>query len=268
MDDSGALGEYMSSVLSEKARAHLTLRESDPFQGQVRRLDRLTSGLLSLIWQSWAQSSRHRPIVDNFLMYAGTDYAIESLVSIQALVPHGSQNVARRECRFMLEQAVKHLYVDQQLPSASEHDRSARLSYLRNQVDRSSIEPIWSTSVYLPADRLQEFRRDAKNAWSQMAKFIHPSVDQIQIIIQRTRRDAPIGFEAVSDLTKLVDELARIYDILGVLWLTACGPSAAGDILVGEDVDGWPFVRTKWLPEMSTTFDYKHERKEFPRASR
>lgn len=115
-------------------------------------------------------------------------------------------------------------------------------------------------TVLVPQQELDDFRNDVKSTWSQACAYVHPSAEQLAERARRASRGSFSGFETAREIEAMNDLLARTYDLLGVLWLTAAGPSAVGDIIVTEDVDGWPFHRTSWLPRLSRLYDYKHER--------
>jgi hypothetical protein len=242
-----------------------TFYESSQFRASITRLDRLTLGIIDMVRSSWMQSSRHLPILDGLLMYSATDEVIESVIAIRSLVQNGVHNVVRRESRFLLEQAVKLLYVDQQLPSVETHSRDERLDYLADEVSRSSIEPVARLPIIMGGARTDQDYRDAvKSHWAKMAGYVHPSKAQTEERLGRAARGAYIGFEDAKALDRVVAELALTYDLLGVLWLMAAGPSAAGDILLELDQPGWVFAKSSWLANMSRFFDYKSERRQKP----
>ena len=248
-------------ALALRESQHAEVRASQGFKQEVERLNRVTNGLIEIVRLSWAHSSRHMPIVDGLLMYSGTDDSLESLIAIRELIFSGVHNVARRECRYLLEAATKHLYVDQRLPDVRTTTREDRIRFLATDVPRSSIEPIWDLHVLLgPGGSEDDFRNDVKGLWSKMAGYIHPSAMQTEERIRRASRGAFIGFEDPKALREIVADTVRAYDLLGVMWLMAAGPSAAGDILVMLDEPRWAFARTKWLPAMSRFFDHKAER--------
>ncbi|WP_114423494.1 hypothetical protein [Nocardioides houyundeii] len=248
-------------ALALRESEHAEVRESHGFRQEVERLNRVTNGLIEIIRLSWAESSRYMPIVDGLLMYSGTDDSLQSLIAIRELVFGGVHNVARRECRYLLEAATKHLYVDQRLPNVSTTTREDRIRFLATDVPRSSIEPIRELHILLGAGGSEDdFRNDVKGLWSKMAGYIHPSAMQTEEALRRASRGAFIGFEDPKALREIVADIVRAYDLLGVMWLMAAGPSVAGDILVTLDDPGWAFARTKWLPVMSRFFDYKAER--------
>lgn len=249
----------------QRESGHAAVRASQAFQQEIERLNRVTIGLIDIVRLSWAQSSRHRPIIDELLMYSATDDTLESLIAIRELVASGVHNVARRECRYLLELATKHLYVDQQLPNVTTTSREDRLRFLTDEVPRSSIEPVRNVNVLVGAGFSEvDFRNDVKGLWSKMAGYIHPSAIQTEERLRRAARGAFIGFEDPKALREIVADVVRVYDLLGVMWLMAAGPSAAGDVLVMLDQPRWAFARTKWLPAMSRFFDYKAERKDRP----
>ncbi|MCR6649169.1 MAG: hypothetical protein NVV70_13915 [Cellulomonas sp.] len=247
--------------LDARVREHDDVRGSSDFRAQEQRLDRLTFAFVELVRHSWFQANRHTPIIDGLLMYAATDDTLESVIAIRGLVAQGVHNMVRRECRYLLESATKYLYVDQQLPNVREVTRQQRIAYLKQRVPRSSIEPIQGVHVVLGDGHSEvDFRNDVKDAWSKLAGYVHPSATQVEERLQRASRGAYVGFEDVKAVRRLVDEIARSYDMLGVMWLMAAGPSAAGEILTDVEGSNWAFAKSRWLPAMSRYYDYKAER--------
>jgi len=258
-------GDVIAAITADtttRSNAHDALRSSASFTAQLTRLDRLTSALVTLVRASWMESSRHLPLLDGYLLYTSTDDTLESVVAIRGLIGSGVHNAARRELRYLLESSVKHVYVDQQLPSLDTHSRADRIAYLASDVPRSGIDVVKDLHVLFgDSSDLPKFRADVKSTWAGMASYVHPSVSQTKERLDKASRGAYIGFEDVKALSRVVDEIARVYDMLGVLWLMGAGPSPAGEILTAVEVPGWAFARTKWLPAMSRHYDYKAERK-------
>lgn len=261
LPDLKALLEARQARISEAERKHVEMRNSAGYKQELVRLDRISDALIELIWHSWLQSSRNPPFLGGSLMYSMTDDTIESIVAIRELVSSGVHNMVRRECRYLLESATKHLYVDQQLPDFKNVTREERVDFLRRKVPRSSIDPIVQVEILLGAGHsIGDFHSDVKNIWSSMAGYVHPSAEQTSERLARAARGAYIGYEDATSLRRLVKEVAVTYDLLGVLWVMAAGPSAAGDILTAAEKKGWPFARSRWLPAVSRYFDYKTER--------
>lgn len=265
-DDYAVEPESSDAAVADSAKdrvvAHAELRESADYKAQITRLERVTRALIDIIRMSWAESSRSAPIVDGLLLYTSTDDTLESVVAILDLVKVGVHNAARRELRYLLESSVKHVYVDQQLPDVKTHSREDRIAYLASAVPRSSIDVVKQVDVLFgKPDDLSNYQNDVKSLWSRMSGYVHPSVAQTSRRLQRAERGAFIGFEDVKALRQIVDDIVKAYDMLGVMWLTGAGPSAAGDILTAFETPDWAFARTKWLPAMSRYYDYKSERK-------
>ncbi|MEV7313085.1 hypothetical protein AB0N56_09115 [Streptomyces microflavus] len=245
---------------AERQRKHQDHLDSPQYRGQLKRLNRLTEGAITLISMSHMGITRMPNATDTYLVYAGTDDAMECIVAIRALVAQGVHNVARRECRYLLEQVAKFLYVDQQCPSL-EITREQRMEFLKNKVPRSSIQPIFDVHPLLLQEDVRPFQDEVKSRWSSLSGIVHPSKEQMDERAARARRGAFSGFETVKDLTAINDQLAAVYDYLGVMWLTAAGPGTAGDLIVELDQEEWVFRKSRWLSKLSRLYDYKFERK-------
>lgn len=246
---------------AERQRKYEEHRNSAEHIGQMTRMRRLTASAINLVYMSHLSITRFTGAVDTYLVYAGTDDALESLVAIRSLIEQGVHNAARRECRYLLEQITKHLYVDQQHASL-EITREQRINYLKEKVPRSSIQPIFDIHPLLPDGEVKAFRDDVKNRWSSLSGIVHPSKEQLGERAARARRGSFIGFETARDLTAINNQLAAVCDCLGVMWLSAAGPSNAGDIILELDQEGWVFRKSRWLQKLSRLYDYKLERQE------
>lgn len=71
-------------------------------------------------------------------------------------------------------QAVKFLYVDQQCPDINVA-REQRIEFLKKEVPRSSIQPIFDVVPLLPSEEVREFREEVKGRWSSLSGIVHPS---------------------------------------------------------------------------------------------
>ncbi|MFJ1694553.1 hypothetical protein ACIOHC_05245 [Streptomyces sp. NPDC088252] len=259
MDDFSAWWKRREEERAERQRKHEEHLESPQYLGQLKRLDRLTEAAINLVYMSHMGITRIPRAADTYLVYAGTDDELECIVAIRALVAQGVHNVARRECRYLLEQAVKFLYVDQQCPSLA-ITREQRIDFLKKEVPRSSIQPIFDVDPLLPPEEVKTFREEVKGRWSSLSGVVHPSKEQLDERAARARRGAFSGFETVKDLAAMNDQLAAVYDFLGVMWLTAAGPGIAGDLILELDQADWIFRKSKWLTKLSRLYDYKLER--------
>lgn len=76
--------------------------------------DRMTAVFLRAIRVANLAFTRY-PESDKWLVQRLTDDFMESAISIRVLAAQGAFNVGRREMRYLIEAAVKHVFVDQQV---------------------------------------------------------------------------------------------------------------------------------------------------------
>lgn len=160
----------------------------------------------------------------------------------------------------MLELVIRHLYVDLCV-STRETPLAARLAYVEHKLGKRDIELLDELPLSLVREK-GEFRRATRALYGELSRETHPMHEQLARRLERAERGAHIGYETASDLEAFNELLGRTYDILLAYLLEALGPSSAGDLILSfDDVTGWPFHETRFMAEVSRTFDYKHERR-------
>jgi hypothetical protein len=180
----------------------------------------------------------------------------------------GYLNAPRRGASFayLLEAAVKYIFVDQQVDNAA--SLAERVAFLadRSRVPRSSVKPIDDIQIFLVADP-DEFRRAVKQSFAALSGYVHPSRPSLEERLRRAERGEFAGFEgpgAIEALNKLV---SRTLDLVLVLLFQGLGVSLTGDLFIHvfDEEPGWKFHRTTYRAQVSESFDYKAERQARPR---
>jgi hypothetical protein len=90
----------------------------------------------------------------------------ESALGILWLAHQGIYNVARRELRYLLEAAVKYVYVDEQVAGDTSLDERLAIAADTSRVPRSSVAPVDELAIRLQDDR--KAFTDAVKARSQL----------------------------------------------------------------------------------------------------
>jgi hypothetical protein len=196
-------------------------------------------------------------LLQNFM-----DDFLESALAISALAQYGVFNVGRRELRYLIEAAVKHVYVDQRLPGDT--SLSDRLTYLGDtaNVPRSSVSPIEKITIRMLKDP-STLAGAVNSAFGNLSGYTHISTKQLEERVRRASRGEFSGFEGAKTLDAFNRVLVQTYDILLALIFEGIGPAFTGDLFIHvfDDAPNWRFHKTAFVREMSRFFDYKHERK-------
>jgi hypothetical protein len=245
-----------ASAASER---HAQLRASEPFQTQLAVLGSLTHGFVVTLRTAWIASTRD-PNGVNSLFWRFTDDLLASVVGIQLLVREGIDSLARRELRFMLELVIRHLYVDTCVASHTT-PLATRLAYVEHQLGKRDVELLTDIPFPLLADS-NAFRQATRALYSELSRYVHPMHEQLARRLTQGERGVYIGFETADDLEEFNHLLRRSYDVLLVYLFEALGHASAGDLMLAfDDVKDWPFRQTAFVSSVSSTFDYKAERR-------
>jgi hypothetical protein len=250
----------VSEALEQRMQEWQESAEGEQYVGQQKVLDRITQDFILAVRAATFAFSRY-PESDKWLLHRFIDDFLESSVAILALGRQGVFNVGRREMRYLLEAAVKHVFVDQQVEGETPLD--VRMMFLNDprKVPRSSVDPVDRVKIRMLADPTS-LRDAVHSAFGSLSSYTHLSTRQLDERLRRAERGEYIGFESAATLETFNRLLVQAYDVILALIFEGIGPSITGDlfITVFDDHPRWRFHRTKFVAEVSRYFDYKSER--------
>jgi hypothetical protein len=166
-------------------------------------------------------TTRQRQIYEGSLMYAYSDDFLESAIDVATGIGIGTHHAAQRELRYLLENAVKSLYVDQQRPNATIDERMA---FLANEVSRGSIDVVDDLALAASDSAAQtDFRPDAKGFFADLSAFVHPSARQLSLRLKRSRDGRGAGFDTPQELDRASKTMFRVYDLVWFCSATESG---------------------------------------------
>jgi hypothetical protein len=240
---------------------------SKPYQGALTRLNRITAGFIEGHRALALYTSRQPQIYRDSLMYAFSDDFLESAIDVATGISIGTHHAAQRELRYVLENAVKSLFVDQQKPDEAIGER---IKFLADKVPRGSIDVVDHLLLGgLEANVQAQLRHDARGLFADLSAFVHPSASQLGKRLTRSRQGLGAGFDTAKELERATKTMFRTYDLVIVLLCHGIGLGMAGDLFIQVwDADvAWPFHKGKFTRELSRYFDYKMERHDRPNSS-
>lgn len=247
--------------VQEQQDKYKAVVEAPEYQAEIERLHRIAFDFVATLRLCWIAATRAGDWVDASLFMRSVDDLMQSAILVRTAVHEGARNSARREVRYMIELAIKALYVDQKMPNSP---LDARLIYFDRKLDPSSITPVKDLAFAIVAGS------DAKSvtdkllaAYSRACVYVHPSVRQIQERLDLAARGASPGFETADELRQSNDEVFEAFSLILVLLFEAIGGSFAGDIWETGglgDRDDWVFHGHPLVAALDENFDYKHER--------
>jgi hypothetical protein len=248
--------------VANAAEQHAQLRASKPYQAQLRELASVTNGFVQALRVGWIAATRD-PSSRNWLFWRFTDDLLASALGILQLVREGIQGPARRELRFMLELAIRNLYVDTVFASR-ETPLATRLAYVERGLGQEDVKLLSQMPLSLYLSNPAQFKRATTLLYGELSRFTHPTHDQLAQRLEQAEHGIYLGFETAAELESFNDLLRRTYDTLLVYLFEALGPDSTGDVFIQvlDERADWPFHATRFIPEVSRSFDYKHERSE------
>jgi hypothetical protein len=257
--ESGDTYASLAAKLEERIRQHEEFRNREDFQAERTRLGRLTAGFVDAVRSLSFAYARDPESARRLLQFSIDDF-IESAVSIHMLGEQGVFNVGRRELRYVLEAAVKAVYVDQRLEGGASLEE--RLSYLSSHanVPRSSVDVVDQLTLVMLPDH-KDFCAEVRSAFGALSGYTHVSRKMLDERVRRVSRGEYLGFESPATLRAFSALVAKTYDVVLALLLEGVGPMFAGDLFL-HDFDGkenWPYAKTRRISEISSSFDYKRE---------
>lgn len=259
-DDSGIAG-LLAKNAAELNADHETVRGSKRFQDATKHLRRIAESFLQGIQMASIASTRDPASKNSIILYS-LDDLVESAVAIPILADSGIFGSLRRDLRYMLETAVKLVFVDQQHKRNDSLDSRIAFFDDTSKVPRSSIRPIDDVALPMLPDP-DAFRLAVKSTFADLSGFVHPSKKQVDQRRARLKRGEYSGYEGPIVIEKFNDLSSRTLDMVFTLVLHGIGVPTAGDIftVVLDDEERWKFHKTKYTSQVSAFFDYKVERK-------
>lgn len=204
-------------------------------------------------------TTRGKHIYDQFLSIRFLDNYLESIVGIYFLAEQGLHNLAKREMRFLLESVLKHWYVDQIMMDSTFEDKIAKYDEI---VPRSSIDFAEKIHHYVLKDNIV-FNASVQGLYKELCAYTHASLKQMNTKIKRAEKGEYLGFTSAQEIEEVNRLIFRTLEICVICHFNACGPSTTGDLFIQiyDHDPKWKFHQSKFIKEVSDSYNYKHERK-------
>ena len=250
----------VSETLEQRMKEWQETPDGERYAAQQTTLDRITQDFILAVHAATTAFTRY-PESNKWLFHRFIDDFLESAIAVLTLGRQGVFNVCRRELRYMLEAAVKHVFVDQAVAGATPLEE--RLAFLNDsrRVPRSSVDPVDHLTIRMLGDPAS-LRATVHSAFGNLSGYTHLSKRQLDERLRRAERGEYSGFESPATLEAFNRLLVQTYDVILALLFEGIGPAFTGDLFVGvfDDLPRWRFHKTKFVGAMSRFFDYKTER--------
>lgn len=246
-----------------KQETYKAVVESPAYQRQLSRLEHITLDFINTLRLCLLAATRTGDWVNKSLFMRSIDDLNSSAIMVRTAIHEGARNSARRELRYMVELAIKALYVEQKMPLSSFDDR---LVFFDRKLDPASIAPVNDLKfTILSGPDGKKAGQKLLAAYARACEYVHPSVRQIEERLQLSKKGISPGFETAEELSQSNDEAFEVFALILVLLFEAIGGSFSGDVWETgglSDQDGWIFHGHPLVAALDEHFDYKAERQE------
>lgn len=236
---------------------------SKAYQDELKFVARVCHDFIAVIRTATLYSGRMGEYREKSLVLQSSDDLLQSVLASRSLVQGGLITPVRRELRYVIESAVKLLYVDQQTETQDPlTDTKDRLAFLKANVGSSiDVREDLNLRALHPADAKQ-FVDELYGAYRDCSAYVHVSRRQIEERLDRAARGQPLGFLQPKDVREIGRLMFRVYDMALTTFFHGMGLPMAGDIFIQilDDQPKWKFHKGKYTAVVSAYFDYKSER--------
>ena len=231
-------------------------------ESEFSRTTQLITGFIDWMRFCILDTARDINFHENHLLSFLNQDILETLMGVLIHVKEGIHTPAIRESRYLLELSIKLTYIQQQNYAMAIDEK---LSTFNNLIKSPSISPMRDIELhYLGADSVKSFLVDVGRLYGESSNFVHVTPESINYRRNRLSNDRILGRESASDLKQLNDILQKMY-AASIIFISHSIPQyVVGDWHVdsGGELINWYYLKSKYISEIDSTLDYKHERKE------
>ena len=199
---------------------------------------------------------------DNHLLSFLNQDILETLMGVLVHVKERIHTPAIRESRYLLELSIKLAYIQQKNYSMPIDEK---LLAFNKTIKSTNIAPMKEIDLkYLKKQSAQNFLSDVGRLYGESSRFVHVTPESIKYRRERIGNDRILGKESNEDLKSLNDLLQKMY-AASIVFISHSVPQyVVGDWHVDSngELKDWYFMKSRYVAEIDSTLDYKHERKQ------
>jgi len=229
---------------------------------EFQRTILMYNSYLKWITFCFLNTSRDSKFKDNHIFSVISQDYIETLTSTPILIEEGILRPTIRESRFVLEMSIKMAFIQQKLYNADIEEKIKRYEKILNS---PSISIMKQVNLHMLTENLHDnFYEECGKLYGFSSNFVHLTSLQIEDRINILSDGFWLGQETEIMLKELNNYLERIYAVSIVFIMHSVPTYVTGDWIVendGNSID-WYYLRSKYIAEIDSFFDYKHERQD------
>tara|TARA_R110001583_G_scaffold194071_1_gene364194 strand:+ start:549 stop:1322 length:774 start_codon:yes stop_codon:yes gene_type:complete len=231
-------------------------------QTEFSRTNEMIMGFIEWMHFCILDTARDVNFHDNHLLSFLNQDILETLTGVLIHVKEGIHTPAIRESRYLLELSIKLAYVQQKNYSMPIDEK---LSTFNKFIKSTSISPMKDIDLkYLKNGSADSFIANIGRLYGESSRFVHVTPESIKYRRNRIDNDRMLGKESETDIKELNDILQQMYAASIVFISHSIPQYVVGDWHVDStgELKNWYYMKSRYVAEIDSTLDYKHERKD------
>jgi hypothetical protein len=229
---------------------------------EFKRTILMYNSFLQWIFFCFLNTSRDSSYKDNHIFSVISQDFIETLTSTPILIKEGILRPTIRESRFLLEMSIKMAYIQQKVYNDGIDEKIKNYTKILNS---PSISLMKQVKLDMINENIQnDFYEECGKLYGFSSNFVHLTSLQIEDRINILSDGFWLGQESGTMLNELNNYLERIYAVSIVYIMHSVPTYVTGDWIVENDRSSidWYYLKSKYIAEIDSYFDYKHERQD------
>jgi hypothetical protein len=273
--ESDPLADMMRSILEDHQRRsdeHAVLRASDAYQGAMRQVDRSILDYGVGVNRIEFMVTRNPAFFDELISLRIKPHLVQSMIAASHMIKEGLHDPARREMRFLVEAAVKALWLDQGSPPLRRDEgavpvlppmTTAEKVPALDGLGRERFDQVVDSLRFGMLDELasDEYRQTAKSLYGKLSTTTHVSSRNVEQGLANFDKGKHFAFETVADVNAIARLLRQVLDLALASHFEAFDHGLVGDVFEPHFDPRWSFLKTPLVAAVDRHFDYKVERR-------
>ncbi|WOE42067.1 hypothetical protein [Acinetobacter chinensis] len=234
----------------------------DELKDEFKRTQNIVDSFIWWLSFCMSDTARDSNFTKNHLLSFLFQDILETLFSVKLNVIEGIHAPSIRESRYILELSIKVALIQTENYSSSIEEK---LNQFNREIKEPSISPMKRINLqYLKEDTKVALLEEVGRLYGQVSSFVHVTPKSIEYRQNRMNKGRVLGRESAEDIANLNNLLERIYAASLVFLSHSVPQYVIGDWHVPSDGEliKWYYMKSKYLSEIDSNFDYKHERQE------
>lgn len=199
---------------------------------------------------------------NNLLSFLEQDM-IETLIVVLGNIQDGAHNPAKRELRFLLELSIKMAFVQQNGYAETIQDK---IKQYKDQINSTNIGiRNQITFNYISPENKIKLNEESGRIYGEASIFVHLTVKNMTQRIEKIENGHFIGNESLEELRSTNVFLKNILTYCMVFIIESLPEYVVGDWfgMLYPETENWYYLKSKYIAEVDSYFDYKAEREKY-----